>query len=143
MSSVAELDASLTNEELRRRLTTEFKVNVGPVTPSTRRVLLKKLAKLEKGRSSPSLDDSRHDVNNASNNSFINQAEESTFYNGNNHNGAPVHHDSVYDEVPRPSAKRNSPRRYSPRRKTMEEIEAIQTFKVSTLLCVCLLFLQD
>lgn len=142
MSSVADLDASLSNEELRRRLTNEFKVNVGPVTPSTRRVLLKKLAKLEKGRSSPSLDDSHHDVNNASDTS-INQAEESTFFNG-NHNGAPVHNDSVYDEVPRVATKRNSPRRYSPRRKTLEEIEAIQTFKVSTLLCLCLLFsLQD
>lgn len=131
MSSVADLDASLSNEELRRRLTNEFKVNVGPVTTSTRRVLLKKLAKLEKGRSSPSLDDSRHDVNNASNTS-INQAEESTFHNG-NHNGASVQNDSVYDQVPQRVTKRNSPRRYSPRRKTMEEIEAIQTFKVSNI----------
>ena len=56
MSSTDLDGSSISDEELRRRLTTEFKVNVGPVTPSTRRVLLKKLAKLEKGRNSSSPD---------------------------------------------------------------------------------------
>ena len=136
-------NSNITNDELRRRLTHEFQVECGPVTPSTRRVLLKKLAKLENERNSVSgvaLDNNHHNDSYPSDNS-LNQVDESFVVNGKHDNGHHVPNESLlsYDisEEPQRAAKKGSPRRSSPRRKRTDEIEAIKTFQVSVVVDTC------
>ena len=125
---------NISNEEIRRRLTIDFGVDCGPVTSSTRRVHLKKLAKLENelSRISGGAHNNDHQQITLLDNS-VTQMEESLFINGKHvdisesmKSEQKLFH--LLDDSGR--AKRNF-RRYSPRRKTAEEIDAIKSFNVS------------
>lgn len=129
----------ISNDEIRRRLTTEFNIECGPVTPSTRRVLLKKLVRLEQEKIDSAnvniYDDG--EVDDLNHQSLVHENGNSSFINGNDDeaNGEVEVMDVEDDEVQFKEpyqAQRKSPRRYSPRRKTdLEMKDAIKSFNVS------------
>lgn len=137
-------DMNITDQELRRRLINDHNIECGPVTTQTRRILLKKLIKLEQEK----IVNDSNETNGTSNNGSMNddQHEYSGFMNGDNHNGDHVQNiinipdediSSVETiqptiEIRRSTTRRQSPRRSLPRRQTnnSEEIEAIKSFKV-------------
>ncbi|KAH9424160.1 LEM domain [Dermatophagoides pteronyssinus] len=136
-------DMNITDQELRRRLINDHNIECGPVTTQTRRILLKKLIKLEQEK----IVNDSNETNGTSNNGSMNddQHEYSGFMNGDNHNGDHVQNiinipdediSSVETiqptiEIRRSTTRRQSPRRSLPRRQTnnSEEIEAIKSFK--------------
>lgn len=135
-------ETPLSNEEIRRRLTKEFKVDCGPVTASTRKVLLNKLNRLERAAESSlatsgvvaDSGNGHHRDDTPPADVSISQVDDSLIINGNGHhdNTGPSLSEPLLagDSGPR-TPRRNSPRRYSPRRKAAEKMDAINTFNVS------------
>lgn len=115
---------NITNEELRRRLINDFNIDCGPVTPQTKRILLKKLIKLEQER--------QINGSNATNGSWTEADQNSPITNGNDVNGGDI---SII-QTPEMTNFQQTPTRQPVRKHTSkqkinsEEEDAIETFKV-------------
>lgn len=144
--------SDLTDEEIRRRLINDFNVQCGPVTPQTKRILLKKLIKLQQERTNHRnhLDHLKLNENfdYSFNNSNENQIEdEHSYSNGRNSpqlNGSDINLETpLFENQDQPMhvavtstptlPKISNSRKNTQKTKILEEEqkEAIESFKVS------------
>lgn len=134
----------LTNEEIRRRLTTEFQMQCGPVTPSTRKVLLKKLNELEREKSLLSQQECIvEDVPESDLDSFENGSDQDlsgSYLNGNGHaeNGDNSRVSNV--EISSQRSKR-SPRSLVTQKQIEDKLDAMKAFNVSIFQVIFLFFI--
>lgn len=109
---------NISDEELRRRLINDFNINC-PITPQTKRILVKRLIKLERER--------QFNVNNATNGLWNESEQNSPITNGNDiTNGGDI------SDIQSPEFEPTPPResKNTSRQVNSEEIDAIETFKV-------------
>ncbi|KAI2796002.1 hypothetical protein RDWZM_006995 [Blomia tropicalis] len=133
---------SPSNDEIFRRLTQEFKVKCGPVTDSTRRVYLKQLQKYvnENKRNVATVptndnDHQPHHHNDRHQEVLVisnNYDGGDRLANGSNGHHEPSNNQNDSFEVTEPvviqSVRRRSSSRNSPKKKTIEELDAINSF---------------